>query len=469
MSNQHPTREVLELFVNGRLSATETQTVSRHILTGCAECRDVAAGMWQTGETPGDRPAAASASSLGKAATAEKPDSYDQVFDRVFRCIKEREAGAPREQAVARQLLEELMAQRVPARRLMIVANSSRFHNPLLCGLLIDESRTSGFEDPSQAIHSARLALAIAETLTEESCGGSEARDGLWCRAAAQLANALRVNNQHDEAQRTFLPVEELVREQGRIGLSDLAWVLDLRASLHRDFRQFDAASALLERVILIYQKLGQWNLLGRALLQRSAICGEVGDLETEMTLLRRSLDLLDPEEDPRTFLVARHNLIMALNQSGRSREAFALLFHTRPLYLRMGDRMTLLRLRWVEGAVALGLSRLEQAEVAFREVRDAYIELSLDYDAAVISLELASVYVRQGRAGDLRHLAQEMLVVFTTREIHREALQALSFFCGAARMEGVGMALVREISDFLKQARNNPDLRFVPPASHLC
>lgn len=466
MSNQHPTREALELFVNGRLPAMEMQDVSRHILAGCDECRDVAASMWQTGEAPGDRPVTALLPEKPEA--VEKSDSYDEVFDRVFRRIKERDAGAPREQATARQLLDELMAQRVPARQLMIVANSSRFHHPLLCGLLIEESRRIGFEDPSQAVHSARLALAIADLLTAESCGGSEAREGLWCRAMAQLANALRVNNQHDEAQRTFLPVEELIQE-GKIGLSDLAGVLDLRASLHRDFRQFAAASALLERVILIYQKLGQWNLLGRALLQRSAICGEMGDFETEMTLLRRSLDLLDPHEDPRTFLVARHNLIMALNQSGRSREAFALLFHTRPLYLRMGDRMTLLRLRWVEGAVALGLDRLDQAEVAFREVRDAYIELALDYDAAVVSLELASVYVRQGRAGDLRRLAQEMLVVFTTREIHREALQALSYFCGAARLEEVGITLVREISDFLKQARNNPDLRFVPPASHLC
>lgn len=457
---EHPTRETLELFVNGRLSATEMQSISRHILEGCTACRAAASTMWQTGEPP---------VLPEKLERPEKPDGYDDVFDRVFRRIVEREAGVPREQAVARQLLEELKAQRVPARQLMIVANSPRFHNPLLCGLLIDESRVVGFENPSGAIHTARLAVAISETLTAEDCGGSEAREGLWCRATAQLANALRVNNQHDEAQRTFLPVEELIREEGRIGLPDLAWVLDLRASLHRDLRQFDLASRLLERVILIHQKLGQWNLLGRALLQRSAICGETGDLEAEMALLRRSLDLLDPQDDPRTFLVARHNLITALNQSGRSREAFALLFHTRPLYLRMGDRMTLLRLRWIEGAVALGLGRLEQAEVAFREVRDAYIDLSLDYDAAVVSLELASVYVRQGRAGDLRRLAQEMLVVFTAREIHREALQALSFFCGAARLEGVGMTLVREISDFLKQARNNPDLRFVPPASHLC
>lgn len=97
MSNDHPTREALEQFVNGRLSATETQSVSRHILAGCAKCRDVAAGMWQTGEASGGRNAAASllerpVEKPEMSEKREKPDSYDQVFDRVFRRIKEQEA-----------------------------------------------------------------------------------------------------------------------------------------------------------------------------------------------------------------------------------------------------------------------------------------------------------------------------------------------------------------------------------------
>jgi tetratricopeptide (TPR) repeat protein len=266
-----------------------------------------------------------------------------------------------------------------------------------------------------------------------------------------------------------FRPVEELIEDQGRIGAQDLARVLDLRASLHRELRQFDPATRLLDRVIAIYQKLGLWNLLGRALMQRSAICGEVGDLETEMSLLRRALDLIDPNEEPRSFLVARHNLIFALNQSGRSREAFALLFHTRPLYFKLGDRLNLLRLRWLEGIVAVGLGRLEQAEVAFREVRGSYVQLSLDWDAAMVSLDLAGIFVRQGRSTDLLVLAEEMLAIFTARGIHREALQALAYLCSAARSEGVGITLIQEVAKFLEKSRTNSSLRFAPRASLPC
>jgi tetratricopeptide (TPR) repeat protein len=331
--------------------------------------------------------------------------------------------------------------------------------------MLLEESHAAGFEAPARSIELARLAVAVAEALPAEGADGeSEARNGLRARAWAQLGNAHRIGSDHLAADRAFGQVAPCCA-QGRIGLLDLARVLDLEASLRRDQRRFAEAARLLDRVILIYQRLGQRNLLGRVLKQKSMVCGEAGDPEAEMALLRRALDLLDPKEEPRTFLAARHNLITALNQSGRSREAFSLLFHTRPLYLQLGGRMNLLRMRWLEGLVAQGLERREQAEVAYREVRQAFIELGLDYDAALASLDLASLLVLQGRTADLRQLAEEMLAVFTSRNIHREALAALLFFCHAVRTEEMREGLVREVADFLKRARNQPDLCFTPRA----
>ena len=149
--------------------------------------------------------------------------------------------------------------------------------------------------------------------------------------------------------------------------------MLSFLASWRKEQQRFGEALQIFDRVAAIYKKLGQWNLLGRTLLQKALVCGEAGDGEGEMKLLRRALDLIDPQADPRIFLAARHNLINALYESGRVREAFALLYHTRPLYLKAGDRMNLLKLRWLEGVVAFGLQRIDQAEAAFREVRDSF------------------------------------------------------------------------------------------------
>jgi hypothetical protein len=95
--------------------------------------------------------------------------------------------------------------------------------------------------------------------------------------------------------------------------------------------------------------------------------------------------------------------------------------------------------------------------------VREAFIELGLDYDAALASLDLAGILIQQARTADVRRLAEEMLVVFASRDIHREAMAALLFFCQAAQAQNAGTALVQHVSDFLKRARTDPALRFTP------
>lgn len=453
MTPAHPGREALELFLLGRLPPEEMRSVSQHLVAGCPACRLVTAGL--------RRPVTLDVEEADGGDASDHDEGYDEVFDRVFQETAAREPALQRDRAHGRELYEELR-RHPPARQHLLVGNSSRFRSRVLAEILLEESHEAGFREPARAIDLARLAVTVSETLVAEDCGGSEGRDGLCARAWAQLGNAFRISADHLEAERAFSKVAELL-EQGRMGLLDTARVLDLQASLRRDQRRFAEASRLLDRVISLYQRLGQRNLLGRALSQKSTICGEEGDLKGEIALLRRALDLLDPDEEPRVFLAGRHNLISALNQSGHPREAFSLLFHTRPLYLRMGDRMNLLRMRWLEGAVASGLGRVEQAEAAYREVREEFIQLGLDYDAALASLDLAGALLFQGRTADVRVLAEEMLVVFASRNIHREALAAIFFFCQAAQLEKAGMALVQEVADFLKMSRNDQDLRFRP------
>jgi tetratricopeptide (TPR) repeat protein len=385
-------------------------------------------------------------------------DLYDEAIDRVFRMILARETLVARERSRGRDLFEELV-RHPEARQRLLVANSPRFRDRALAEILLDQAHETGFSDPARASELARLAVSVAELLLD-AADGSGGLHGLRARAWAQLGNALRIRADHAGAEQAFETATALL-DSGQVSPLETARVLDFQASLKRDQRRFAEAAVLMDRVIALYRKLGQKALLGRSLKQKSMICGESGDLEGEIALLRRALELLSPDLEPRTFLAARHNLISALCEVGRPRDAFALLFHTRPLYLKQGDRLNLLRLRWLEGTVALGLQRHEQAAVAFREVREAFLDLDLDYDAALASLDLAEVYAAQGRAADVRLLADEMLEVFRSRNIHREALGALSVLQQAARLEKAGLVLVREVASFLKKARTRPDLRF--------
>lgn len=392
-------------------------------------------------------------------------DPYDEALDRVFRSILAREADVARERSRGRELFGEL-EQHPPSRQHLLVANSARFRSRALGEVLLEQAHEAGFSNPERAEELARLGVTLAGLLEQGGGGeGPEILGGLRARAWAQLGNALRIRADHAAAERAFQAATGLL-ESGQVSQLETARVLDLQASLKRDQRRFEEAAVLMDQVIALYRKLGQKALLGRALKQKAMVCGEAGDVEGEIALLRRALELLSPEREPRTFLAARHNLISALCEAGRPRDAFALLFHTRPLYLKLGDRLNLLRLRWLEGTVALGLRRHEQAAVAFHEVREAFLDLGLDYDAALASLDLTEVYALQGRTADVRRLAEETLDVFQSRSIHREALGALAVLHQAARLEQAGIALVREVSRFLRKARTRPDLRFDQPPS---
>jgi tetratricopeptide (TPR) repeat protein len=458
MVEDHPTQDALERFILGRLPTVEMRGVLRHLVAGCTLCQEATGGLWKPEED--ELESLLPFVDLEGDSTETQPDEYDQVFDRVFYQVAAKEATVVRERALGRELFEELV-QHPAARQHLLVSNSFRFRSRMLCEILLQESFETGFRDVSRTLELARLAVVLIDLLSEESCGSREILDSLKARAWAQLGNAHRVNQDLRSAESSFARTEPYLSAPGRIGLIDKARVLDLLASLRKDQRKFAEASQLLDRVGSIYRRLGQWHLLGRTLQQKAVVMGEAGDNETEINLLRRSLDLLDPQEDPRIFLAARHNLILALNESGRSREAFALLFHTRPLYLKTGDRMNLLRLRWLEGLVARGLQRIEQAEAAFREVRDSFLDLGLPYDSAVAALDLASIYILQGRNDEVCRIAEETLEIFQAGNIHREAILALMVFSAAAQQKQVGAELVRQVSDFLKRSRNNPELRF--------
>lgn len=455
MAGEHPSPEQLEKFMRAELSPSEMAELLRHLMTGCRTCREFTGPLWSLGEDEdSDLPPVPDESSCA---------AYDDVIDRVFRRVEREEMRLVQASRQSEAVYQELLRHPL-AHRDLLVANSARFRSRPLCELLLEKSHEAGFQEPALAIDMARLALAMVGVLDrEDPQGGVGPFQNLQARCWAQLGNALRISSDLRGAEQALETAEGLLRDRGRTGLLDRARLFDFMASLRRDQRSYAEAFRLLDRVIAIYQRLGHWHLLGRTLAQKATVCGEMGDLETEMALLRRALDLLDPQAEPRMFLAARHNLILALNQSGRHREAFALLFHTRPLYVQTGERMNLLRLRWLEGQVAVGLGRIEQAEVAFQEVRDAFVELGLAYDAALASLDLASVYAVQGRAVDMRCLAQEMMTIFQSRAIHREAVAALLVFRQAADLETAGLNLVQDVAAFLRRARHNPDLRFQP------
>ncbi|HYG60941.1 MAG TPA: hypothetical protein VEL74_00040 [Thermoanaerobaculia bacterium] len=437
----------LEELRRGRLSRGKSRDLVRHLLAGCEACLTLAARFLPAG------PGAAGADSAPEA-------RYSEVFDKVRQELAERQAALSVEQGEAPGILRELLQHPLDRQRLLI-ANSPRFRTWALCELLLEAAREEGFQDPAKALELARLGALTAEHLDASLYGDGRARD-LAARAWATVGNAERIRSDFQAAEKSFQRAERLLK-QGTGDPLEKAGVLLLKASLLGNQQRFPEAFRVLDRVVSIARKYGDLHLCGKAMVTRGFLCGVAHDLPEEEASrwLSDGLALVDPAAEPRLVVAARHNLILHLAECGRNAEALQLLEQTRPLYAFMGDKMNLLRLRWVEGRIAVAQGQFARAEPMLQEIRRELVEREIGYDAALVSLDLARIYARQGRSAEMRRLAEEMLPIFQSRQIQREALTALVIFQKAAEMESVTLGLVQELSEYLDRTRKHSGSRF--------
>ncbi|HEY0557921.1 MAG TPA: hypothetical protein VGG20_26965, partial [Thermoanaerobaculia bacterium] len=128
---------------------------------------------------------------------------------------------------------------------------------------------------------------------------------------------------------------------------------------------------------------------------------------------------------------------------------------------VEMGNELDLIRVLWVEGGVAAGLGRREQARAALEHVRRYFNVHRIAYDAALASLELAVLHLEEERTAEVKTLAEEMFWIFKAQGVHKEALAALRLFYDDATKEEATAELARRLVEYLTRARGNPGLRF--------
>jgi tetratricopeptide (TPR) repeat protein len=364
-------------------------------------------------------------------------------------------ATAGHEAIVGNQLLSDELSDEEMSR----LANLSGSQAVGLCEELLRRSYARRFDDPRMTLELARRAERIARGLQPTTHDRQEIND-LGAKAVAHVGNALRVLGDLPAADRTLAEASALLR--GGTRQPGLRAQLDaFRGELRRAQRRFGDALRLYDRAVsrcrshALYQDVATW-LVGKANVQHSA-----GDAEGAIKTLHFALLSMDPTADVKIMLAARHNLACYLLDAGRTREAQRHLEQLRPLYRESGDRMTQIRLRWTEGKLFMALGQYEQAQRAFLEVRDGYVQREMSYDAALASLDLATAHASQGNAEAMKQLAAEMLPIFLSLAVHREAIAALLVFQQAAEMEAVSLGLIKELAAYFEKASKNPALPF--------
>ena len=388
--------------------------------------------------------------------------TYEEVIQRVEGTIAAREQVLVRERAEAPALFVEVMKLSWEQQRLLI-RNSPRFRTWGLFELLIERAAEIAVNDPAASEGLGFLGLDLAERLDPVYyCAG--AIQDLQARAWAYIANARRLKSDFRRAEEAFLKAESYLAK-GSQDPVERALCLDLRSSLLRAQRRFDEALKILSEAASIFRQHGHPHRAGRSLVKMSTVHHCAGDMAGAIPLLFKALRLIDPEKEPRLLLSAHHNLIDDLAEAGRFIEAQKLYRQTLPLYRDFPDASTQNRRKWVKGKISLGLGQMQRAESLFLVAREGFVADGVSYDVALISLDLALIYARQGRTTDLKRIAEEMLPIFSSLQIQREALAALAFLRQALDTEEASVEVVSRVAEFFRRAQYDPALRFEAPA----
>jgi tetratricopeptide (TPR) repeat protein len=339
------------------------------------------------------------------------------------------------------------------------VREDARFQTWGLFELLVERSGELGIPDPAAAEEVARLAIGLSDRLDSSRYLAGLIAD-LRARAWACLANSLRIRSNLRGAESAFETAFSHL-DSGSGDSLELGILLDLRASLLRDQRDLSGAVGLLRQAIEIFDQGGDPHRAGRSMVNLATVYAHSMRFEEAIPVLLQSIEKIDGERDPRLLLCARHNLISYLTDLNRSREAQRLYRSTRPLYRSFAEPWVQNRRKWVRAKIARGFGQTAHAETLYLRARDGFVAEGIPYDTALVSLELASLYAEQGRTAELKRLSEEMLPIFTSQRIHREALAALGFFRAAVDAEQANATLIAAVAGFLKRAEHDPGLRF--------
>jgi tetratricopeptide (TPR) repeat protein len=281
----------------------------------------------------------------------------------------------------------------------------------------------------------------------------------LRARCFAYLGNARRVLGELRSAEDAFVKAEDCLARSTSGNIEIRAEILDLKSSLRRAQRRFDEALVLTSEGHSLYEGLEDRHGIGKSLVQQAKILEEMNDLPRAIDLLKEVASKIDPVSDQRLFLCARYNLLGCLTLAGLYEEAELILPEIQNLFRNSAQPLDRVRLRWAEGLIHLGRGRLGPAEAAFREVQREFLDRQMGYDAALVSLDLARLLAQEGCTEDLKRLAAEMMPIFQSRDVHREAILALMMFQRACEEERLTVDLVRQISDHLRRERRGNGL----------
>jgi transcriptional regulator with XRE-family HTH domain len=348
----------------------------------------------------------------------------------------------------------DVLRQLTPRERKTVVDVAGEHLGWAVCERLCEESEKAGADKAERAAELAGLALRVAErTPGPES---SHLQGYAW----AFMGNAHRIQGNLPGADEAFLRSARFWQEgeaAGPVPL-DRTRLLDLEASLRKYQGRFEEALALLDQALARTENA---RSKVRLLIKQATTLELQGAYQEAVEGLGKAISLLEESSEPRLHLGVRFNLAVNLLHLGRHDEAAALLPKVRTFAIELGNELDFVRILWLEGRIAKGFGRHEEALTLLSQVQGELSSRAIAYDSALVSLEVAILYLEKSRTGEVKRLAHQILWILSAQSVRREALAALRLFCQAAELETATPNLVQHILSYLEVSRHAPEIPF--------
>jgi tetratricopeptide (TPR) repeat protein len=449
---KHPSRKDLDRFLLSALPPARRRLVTRHLL-GCEDCLAYISPSLEVMLAPEkvdiERP-------------AETGDLYDAALERAYRKALDW-TGIVREQ---RERAAPVIADLVQGRR-KFCDLSEEEHDAIQgiskVDLLLAEATALRHEEPAKMIEAADLARKAAMRLDPRVYGPHIVAD-TRARALAELANAYRTANQTARGEAVM---REALRylERGSGDLHLAARISELAASLACDQRHFREAHELIDRAFVLHRQLGDSHMAGRALIAKSFYLSCEGNPEEALIHVTKGFTLLDLKRDPALGAAALQNTILYAVDAGHLKKAQHHLWHAQNHGLLPDEEVNRIKLRATSGEIFAGLDQLDRAETAFRTAKAELEDLGLFYLAGITGIDLAAVWMRQGRVEEVKELAETLADDFLKLNIKREALAAVLVLREACRKDRVTVEGIARIAAYLRDLDRRPGGPLPPPA----
>jgi tetratricopeptide (TPR) repeat protein len=447
----HPSDGELRQFARGELEGAAARRVVGHLLHRCAAC---AAKLRQAGLPP------AGDAAPGPPLAAE---DYDAAIERAVEGFRLHGGRVLVKKREARRIQQALAAGEWQPGRPHALRGRPTY--PFYEALL-QRAWEVRFSDLREMVSLTWYACLVAERLGRDGYTASQVAD-FQARAYGEHCNAQRAAHRLREAEEALVRAVESWKE----GSKDLRlWVrlMDVRASLLAAQHRTDEALDVLDDVFQGYSQLGDRHSAGRAQVARGFYIGCAGDPEAGVRLLDEALELLDGQREPDLVAMAIHNRIWLLIECGRFRQARTELWRHRrwvETYRGLGQ-LPKIKVADLEARINAGLGELDRAERALRSALDGLAAEELRVLRGLVSLELAVVWMRQGRLAEASALAAETAASLLAFGLPREAQKALNVLLAALEAQAATAALVQEVVDFLRRVEHAPQARFETSAS---